>query len=179
MLRFVKSINTMIELIYIRLGATALLIILFIFLRSLIWRMVRNRGSKRNFSQLRIHNISKFFTVILTIIFLTFIAIVWDVSFQGLSIYFASFFAAAGIALFASWSILSNITASVILFFNYTMKVGSKVKIVDGDNSITGIVKEVSLFFIWIITDNGDTVAYPNNLAIQKPMIQIQAKQSL
>ncbi len=163
----------MTELIYFRIASSAILLLIFIIVRTVTWRMIKKRGTKRNFSHIRIHNINKFFTVIWTILILTLLAIVWDVSFQGLSIYFASFFAAAGIALFASWSILSNITAAVILFFNYALKTGSKVKIVDGDNSITGMVKEISLFFIWIITDDGNTVSYPNNLAIQKPIVQI------
>jgi len=159
---------------WIKLSLTVFFIVIFFALRSITWYIVHNRGKRRNFSLVRIHNTSKFFTTIWLGLSATLIAIVWDVSIKGLSVYFASFFAAAGIALFAVWSILSNITSSVILFFNYTLKAGSRVKFVDGDNSITGTVKEITLFSIKIISDEGHIVSYPNNLALQRPIIQYQ-----
>jgi MscS family membrane protein len=75
-----------------------------------------------------------------------------------------------GVGLFANWSMLSNITASIIIFFFYPYKVGESIKIIDGENSVEGTVMDITLFNIEIKTAEGRTVTYPNNLAIQKPM---------
>jgi len=64
----------------------------------------------------------KFFKTSWGIIMLTLISIIWDISFEGLSIYFASIFTIIGVAFFAQWSMLSNITASVILFFQFFLQ---------------------------------------------------------
>ena len=95
-----------------------------------------------------------------------------EVSFQGLSLYFASIFTVIGVALFATWSVLSNLTASVILFFFFPYRIGRKVKIIDGDNSIEGQIVDITLFHIKVETEDDRIVAYPNNLAIQKPIMQ-------
>jgi MscS family membrane protein len=97
----------------------------------------------------------------------------WNVSFKGV---FASFFAVAGIALFASWSILSNITASVILFFNFPFKIGSRIRIMDLDDSVEGVVKDITFFAILIEIDNGGLVSFPNNMAIQKAIVHVKEK---
>ena len=65
---------------------------------------------------------------------------------------------------------LSNITSAIILFFEYPIKEGNKIKIQDGENTIEGEVVGLSLFNIEI-KNNKETIFYPNNLAIQKAII--------
>ena len=102
---------------------------------------------------------------------------VWNVSFKGLSIYFASIFTVIGVAFFAQWSILSNVTASIILFFNYSYKIGNKIKVIDGENSVTGTVMDIDLFQLRIKVESGEIVSYPNNLIIQKPSMLLNEKE--
>ena len=61
---------------------------------------------------------NKFFNFTLAILLFIILGIVWDISVKGLSVYFASVFAVVGVALFAQWSIISNVTASIILYPN-------------------------------------------------------------
>ena len=98
------------------------------------------------------------------------LGIIWEVSFKGLSFYFASIFTIVGVALFANWSILSNITTSIILFFNYSFKIGSEIQIMDKDDSVQGTIVDITFFSIQILTKEGDVISYPNNIAIQKPI---------
>ena len=95
---------------------------------------------------------------------------VWEISIRGISLYFASILTVLGVALFATWSVLSNLTCSIFLFFFFPYRIGQKVKIIDGDNSLEGVILDINLFYIKIETDEGNIVAYPNNLAIQKPI---------
>ncbi|MDA0195111.1 MAG: mechanosensitive ion channel [Bacteroidetes bacterium] len=155
--------------IVITLGLTSL----FLITRIIAGKIIRRHASKNQFESNRVSYTRKLINMILALLLISFIGIVWEISIKGLSLYFASFFTVAGIGLFAQWSILSNITSSVILFFYFPFRIGSRVKIVDGENSITGVVKDITIFSIKIETDKKDEVSYPNNLAIQKPIIQI------
>jgi len=158
---------------YIQIAITIGLLTLFLISRFIIGKLIKRYGHRNELEENRISYIRKLISFILALLFSTLVGIVWEVSLQGLSLYFASFFTVAGIGLFAQWSILSNVTASAILFFYFPFKIGSRVKILDGDNSITGKVKDITIFSIKIETDDKNEVSYPNNLAIQKPIIEI------
>ena len=59
------------------------------------------------------------------------LSVLWGLDYQGLWLVTSSLFAVIGVALFAQWSLLSNITASVVIFFAFPYRIGDKVKIVD------------------------------------------------
>ena len=148
----------------------------YFLLRFLISRFNNNYARKNNIQDDRAHQTNQIINFVLTVIFVVLIAIVWGFSFEGIITYMLTVLTVIGIGLFAQWSILSNITASVILFFYYPYRIGSKVKIIDGDNSVAGIVRNISLFSVKIENDEGQLVSYPNNLAIQKPIVLLDSK---
>ena len=113
----------------------------------------------------------KLFNVLMLLLLITSIGAIWEISLKGLSLYFASILTIIGVALFATWSVLSNLTASIFLFFFFPYRIGQKVKVVDGDNSVEGVILDINLFYIRIETDENHIVAYPNNIVIQKPLI--------
>ncbi|MBP9790811.1 MAG: mechanosensitive ion channel, partial [Bacteroidia bacterium] len=84
---------------------------------------------------------------------------------------------ALGIAFFAQWSLLSNITSSVILFFNHPLKLGDTIKILDKDYPFEGEVTELTYFYIHLKTANGEIITIPNSLILQKP-ISVIVKQN-
>ncbi|WP_415397795.1 mechanosensitive ion channel domain-containing protein [Sulfurimonas sp. CS5] len=121
----------------------------------------------------RLFYIQKVFEILFVLVAMTVIAFVWSVDLEGISLFASSLFAIIGVAMFAQWSILSNVTASIIIFFTFPARVGDKIKIVDGDNSVEGIIKEISLFQIELIDSQENLILYPNNLILQKPVIRI------
>jgi small-conductance mechanosensitive channel len=76
----------------------------------------------------RLAIITKLTNVLLYVTTIVFIAFVWGVEERQLLIYISSFLTLLGIAFFAQWSILSNITAGLILFINYPVKIGSTIR---------------------------------------------------
>ena len=98
------------------------------------------------------------------------VVIVWNVDFKGLGVYLASVFTVVGVAFFASWSILSNVTASLVLYFYFPYKIGTYIKIMEGSEPIIGMVMDISLFNMRIRDLHGVEVSYPNNLILQKPV---------
>ena len=62
------------------------------------------------------------------VIFITVITLILGIDLRALSGFLASVLAILGVAFFAQWSLLSNITASIIIFFYHPLKIGDKVK---------------------------------------------------
>ena len=162
--------NDLSEDTMIQLAITGAIIIVMFIARVAARRVVAKHIRKYEMEPGRKYLFNKLINLSVLLLTITFMAIVWDITFKGLAVYFTSFFAVAGVALFAQWSILSNITAAVILFFNYPFKIGSKISLLDKDQTITGVVTDITLFTIRIKTDKKEEISYPNTLALQKPI---------
>lgn len=130
-------------------------------------------AKRKQVPEKRIYYINRFFNLFYIITALFTIAFVWSVDIEGLSLIASSVFAIIGVALFAQWSILSNVTASIIIFFTFPAKVGDRVRILAGDNTVEGRVREIALFQIEIIDDDGNIILFPNNLLLQNPVVKI------
>jgi small-conductance mechanosensitive channel len=103
------------------------------------------------------------------------IFIVWGVDQKELLLFVSSFLTVLGIAFFAQWSLLSNITSSLILFLNHPAKIGDTVLILDKDFPSQGAIREIGIFFIHIETAPGETITVPSSLFLQK-MVKIVDK---
>jgi small-conductance mechanosensitive channel len=96
------------------------------------------------------------------------LAIIWGINLKDFSIFISSILAVLGVAFVAQWSILSNLTASVILFFSHPVRIGDRIRVLDKDFDWTGEVKNITGFYFFIKTDSGDNISLPNSLVIQK-----------
>jgi small-conductance mechanosensitive channel len=74
------------------------------------------------------------------------------------------------VAFFAQWSLLSNITSSLLLFFNHPLKIGDTIKILDKDCPVEGEIIDLTYFFIHLKKDNGEFITIPNSIILQKPV---------
>lgn len=93
---------------------------------------------------------------------------IWNIHQDQLMVFVTSVITILGIAFFAQWSIISNITASLILFFNHPLRIGEYIEILDKEFSVKGKLEDISFFFMLIRTENGELITVPNNLALQK-----------
>ncbi|WP_378187434.1 mechanosensitive ion channel domain-containing protein [Aquimarina sp. W85] len=121
-----------------------------------------------------IFNLAYLLTYIITGAFL---AIIWGMDIKQFSVFISSILAVLGVGFFAQWSILSNLTSSVILFFNHPVRIGDRVKILDKDFDWTGIVEDITGFYFFMRTDKGENITLPNSLVMQKG-IQIMDKET-
>ena len=99
------------------------------------------------------------------------ILIAWGIDFSGLLVLSTSLITLTGVALFASWSLLSNITSYFLLLFHNSFRRGNFVRVIDVDNYIEGYIAEVNLFNTRLITEDREVVIYPNNLMLTRPII--------
>jgi len=137
-------------------------------------RIIIRIARKKEVPTERVFYVQKVFEVLFALAGFIAIAFIWSVDFKGFSVFASSIFAIVGVALFAQWSILSNVTASIIIFFNFPARVGDTIRIIDGDNSVEGKITEISLFQTELNDQDGNLIIYPNNLLLQKPVIKIR-----
>ncbi|SDH30432.1 mechanosensitive ion channel domain-containing protein [Winogradskyella thalassocola] len=155
------------------LYSTILLITLFI-IRKIIVITVKKIGRKSGTTEARAGLIGRYATVTLVLIAILLETFILGAETRDITLVFSSVFAVIGIALFAIWSILSNITSGIIMFFSFPYKVGDKIKIHDKDDSIIGIIEDIRAFQIHLKDEKGDLVTYPNNLILQKAVTLLQ-----
>jgi len=108
---------------------TAIVIVILIIIRFIAILAIRKLGRKSGINEARIQLINRYLTVTLFLIALLIEAFIFGTEYQDLAVVFSSVFAVIGIGLFAIWSILSNVTSGIIMFFSFPYKVGDKIKI--------------------------------------------------
>ncbi|WP_116768882.1 mechanosensitive ion channel domain-containing protein [Maribacter litoralis] len=167
------------ELIYSLIVFIVILILKFLFTTA-----VRKVSKISDFNPVRTNLIIKFINIGLTIITIVALTLVWSVNYQDLGVMLSSVFAVIGVALFAQWSILSNITAGVIIFFSFPFKIGNTIRILDKElldpnNSDLDkfVIEDIRAFHLHLRRSNGEILTYPNNLVLQKGVILISTYQ--
>src|SRR5690606_25874822 len=105
---------------------------------------------------------------IILLVALTFLFFIWGVNQSELIVFIGSFLAVLGVAFFAQWSILSNITAGIIIFFSHPVKLDDIINILDKDYQVEGRVSDIGLFFVIIKTKDGERITIPCNVFLQK-----------
>jgi len=153
---------------------TTILILIFFLVRFILKVSIRKVGRQSNINKARIRLINRYTTVTLFLIALLIESFNLGAKPNDLAVVSSSVFAVIGIALFAIWSILSNVTSGVIMFFSFPYKVGDKIQIHDKDFPIEAIIEDIRAFQIHLRLDNGDLVTYPNNLILQKAVTLIK-----
>ena len=96
---------------------------------------------------------------------------IWNIDRKELFVFFTSVLTILGIAFFAQWSILSNITASLILFFNHPLRIGQFIQVFDKDYTVEGKLEDISFFFMHVRTKENQIVTIPNNLVLQRTIL--------
>ena len=82
-----------------------------------------------------------------------------------------------GVAFFAQWSILSNITAGIIVFFSSPFRIGDTIKILDKDYPIEAKIVDIKSFYTLLKTAEGEQISLPNNLLLQKGIVIVSEEE--
>lgn len=165
----------MLKIIYI-----AFTLVIYAGVYRALSRLVKRIGEANEVRTSRTAYVNKTVQIVLVLITLGIISLILGIDYGELSIFISSAFAVVGVALFAQWSILSNITASIIIFFGFPYRLGDNIRVVEpglGEEIFEGMIKEISLFHVLIKKSNGDEITYPNSLLLQRPVIKLKSKE--
>lgn len=146
-------------------------LILFLITKILINNTLKNTQLQRARRKIIIKAIHLFILIGAIVLF----AAIWGLKQNEIAVYAGTILTALGIAFVAQWSLLSNITSSIILFFNHPLKIGDRIKIMDKDCPIEGEITDLTYFYILLITTEGDIITIPNSLLLHTP-VSILAK---
>ncbi|MCO5723384.1 mechanosensitive ion channel domain-containing protein [Robiginitalea marina] len=133
-------------------------------------KAIRKVGRISDINEIRTRLIVKYVVVGHSMLFLAALLLIWGVSIKDLGLILSSVLAVIGVALFASWSILSNVTAGVILFFSFPFKIGDRIRVWDKELEYHDefIIEDIRAFHVHLRKPDGELVTYPNNLLLQK-----------
>ena len=155
--------------------ATLITIITLLILKFITSKTIRKVGSVSDLNKARTRLIIKYVSFGLSVVGLAVIIFIWGVNFRELGLIFSSVFAVIGVAIFAQWSILSNVTAGIILYFSFPFKIGDRIKIMDKEIEYDGnyIIEDIKAFHIHLRNDDSELLTYPNSLMLQKGVLLI------
>ncbi|WP_340065975.1 mechanosensitive ion channel domain-containing protein [Ascidiimonas aurantiaca] len=154
---------------------TLVVLILFQMLSS---KAIRKVGKIGDFNEVRTRLIIKYVNISIFFIAIGAGSFIWSVNFKDLGLLLSSVFAVLGVALFAQWSILSNVTSGIILFFSFPFKIGDRIRIQDKDFPLESQIVDIKAFYVFLRTDEGELMTYPNNLLLQKGVVIIDKQPS-
>lgn len=101
------------------------------------------------------------------ILFAFAVILILGISMNDFIIFSSSVLAVIGVSFFAQWSILSNLTAAIILFFNHPVRIGDRIKILNKEFDYTGKVLDITNFYLLIETEEEKKrITIPNTVVL-------------
>jgi small-conductance mechanosensitive channel len=156
---------------------TVIALAVLAFAVQLVKRLVKRFIKRRSIDPNRKKVILNLHYIALYLLFGVGMAFIWGVDLRAFGLFIASVLTVLGIAFFAQWSILSNLTASAILFFNHPMRIGDRIKVIDKDYNWVGEIKDITGFFLYMRTDEGEYISIPTSLVLQKGIELLEKKE--
>lgn len=147
---------------------TGILMLLVISLRIIVSKLVRRYAKSTEIIEHRTNLVLKYIHLLINILAMFALIIIWGVQTKDIFIALSSITTVVGVAMFAQWSILSNITSGIILFFSFPFKIGDIIRIHDKDFPIQAEIEDIRAFHVYLKTKDGEMITYPNNLLLQK-----------
>ena len=147
---------------------TVIVMVALMLLNFIASRIISRFGKARLINPTRKKIISKINNLIIYGISLIVLAAIWGVESKQLIVFISSILTILGIGFFAQWSILSNLTAGLILFFNHPIRIGNKIRILDKHMDYKGEVTDITGFFLHMKTEKGENLIWPNSRILEK-----------
>lgn len=155
----------------IQIIETIFTIAAFLTIRFILKYFVKLTILKAYFKLAEKKEILKMINLLLFISFCVFTVSIWSVKQENVLLVASSLLTVFGVALFAEMSILSNITACLILFFQHPVKIGDFISIQQDGREIEGEIIEISYFFMFIQTPDQGQLSIPNALLLKSVFI--------
>ncbi|HRJ30368.1 MAG TPA: mechanosensitive ion channel family protein [Cyclobacteriaceae bacterium] len=163
------------EPLHLKIIETALVLVGLVIINLFTKGTIRRIGNRYHLQRDRTTFTLKVITIGLYLAAAVTLLFIWGVDQNELVLFLSSFVAILGIALFAQWSMLSNVTASILLFVSHPAKVGDSISILDKDYPLTGKIKDIGAFFTTLETEANEVITIPNSLLFQKMIKVISA----
>lgn len=150
---------------------TIVVVLIYYFLQFITKKLINKFASISDKTDKRSKLIYKYFNGLYIFFTIVTLLLIWGIQPDKALTFLGSIVAFIGVALFAQWSVLSNFTAGVIMFFSFPYKIGDHIIIQDKDFPIEAEIDDIKTFHTILISTAGERICYPNNLFLQKSVI--------
>ena len=165
----IENVVSFLQGSWIQVTITGLVAITYFLLDRLSTPLIEEGADQGHFKSASVNNAVVIARSITALFGSLILVIVWGVDLGSLLVFATTAITLLGVALFASWSMLSNITAFFILLVHPSFKRRNFVRVIDVDNYVEGYIADVTLFNTQLITENREVIVYPNNLMLGRP----------
>lgn len=166
-----ETLSAWFELYTANIVLSVVVLIIYLILHSLAVPKLELLVEKGELKSDALRKAVTSFSLLYGTVSLAIILFIWGFDFEWLLAISSGIIALTGVALFASWSILSNITAFFILLFHDSFRRGNFIRVIDADNYVEGVIAEINIFNTRLISENREYIIYPNNLLIARTTI--------
>ena len=157
--------------------ATAIALVVFTALRYLENSIIGKFGKRAGLGVSRTSLVKKYIDYFIYALAILTIVSIWGIKTEQLFLFVTSVLTVIGVAFFAQWSILSNITAGIIVFFSSPFRIGDTIKILDKDYPIEAKIIDIKSFYTLLKTTEGEQISLPNNLLLQKGIVIVSEEE--
>ena len=164
------------ELYFPQLLKSVFIVLLFLALRYMAINVIKRYANKFERLEHRTGLIMKHVDLSAIFLIVLCLILIWGVEIKDLGLVMSSVFAVIGVGFFAQWSILSNITSGVIMFFTFPYKIGDYIKIHDKEFPYEGMIEDIKSFHVMVRTKENELITYPNSMMLQKGVTVIKAE---
>ena len=147
---------------------TGILFVLILIVRSIIIRLIRHYAKVSEILEFRANLVIKYVSILFLVIATSGLIIIWGVKTENIITVLSGVITVIGVAFFAQWSILSNVTSGIILLFSFPFKIGDTIRLHDKDFPIEAEILDIRGFYTLLRTIDGELMSYPNNILLQK-----------
>jgi len=156
--------------------ASAIIILLMPLSKYIIRKSIRRFSLLKLRSEIRTLQVMHITSISINLFCVIALAVVWGVRPQNMWIALSSIVAFIGVGLFAQWSILSNVTAGIIIYFSTPFHIGDKIQIHDKDFPIIATIESIMTFYTHLRTEDGELIVMSNTLFLQKTVSLLKEK---
>lgn len=151
----------------------------FFVIRYLGRYLIRNAVVRASFKAKEEKEVLRLLNLLIVLVLAVILTAIWGVKQSEILIFATSVITVLGVAFFAEMSILSNITACIVLFFQHPIKIGDTIKVFDDEHAIEGELIDITYFFVFIRTVDRGTVTIPNSVLLKSPFSVVEAQRPM
>lgn len=152
----------------IQIVLTAVALLGYVFTKYVTNKIIEGVGRKFSYPKVRVKMVCKMVNGILFMILAALVMFIWGVDQDDLMYFTTSLLAVVGIAFFAQWSIMSNVTSTLIIYFSHPVRLGETITVLDKDYNVEGKISDIGIFFLTIKTKDMEEITMPSNVFMQK-----------
>jgi len=146
---------------------TVVCLVAFVLIRSMGRHLIRNAVVRSAFKAKEEREILRLLNLLIVLVASVLLTAIWGVKQSELLIFATTVITVLGVAFFAEMSILSNITACLVLFFQHPIKIGDTITVFDAAHPIEGELIDITYFFVFIRTADRGTITIPNSMLLK------------